>query len=115
MVFLTLAGFPDCPDGLDEALGLCKPEDLLYIAPLLCLFISSFALAIGCVSRCRLKKNEDEIEQVPNQDVTSFLYDLKDYLTNPTMLKKKRLLNKLVNFPNENPVYKKQPLGHFLV
>lgn len=90
-------GFCDCPDGLDESLGLCSPEETFYIAPVIALFVNSFAIAICCALKCSRKKDTDETkgEQVLNPTITRFLCELKHFLENPTSLKENKLRRRM--------------------
>ena len=92
--------FHDCPDGLDETLALCSPEEFFYMVPVIAFFVNSFALAFYCISKCRHTKNRDnrdeiQEENIPNPRDIMLLKDLKDFLASPSMLKENMLLKRL--------------------
>ena len=48
-------GFRDCPNGLDEMLSMCRPDEPVYIIPILSVYVTTFCLALFFMS-CRKQK-----------------------------------------------------------
>ena len=75
-------GYRDCPNGLDETLGLCRPDEPLYVIPVLSLYVTSFCLAIFFVS-CRKQKisrsDSEPAKYNSNPFVTRALKDVGDF------------------------------------
>ena len=87
--WMACNGFPDCPNGLDEAIMLCNVEAIVTLAPVLAVFFFAFGLAV-ILSIWGL---EDEQETVggSNHRITETLEDIKDFIMKPTSEKKKNL------------------------
>ena len=78
-------GFRDCPNELDDMLSMCRPDEPVYIIPILSVYVTTFCLALFFMS-CR-KQKQPRQEPTPvhhsNPLVTGALKDVKDFLANP--------------------------------
>ena len=90
-------GVPHCPNGLDEALMMCNVEDIVYVAPVLAVFLLAVCLATA-LSIWGLEdgiENESETEGSPNSNVTRTLEDMKEFILRPTRQNEKNLIQSI--------------------
>ena len=87
-------GFPDCPYWLDETLMMCNVRDIVYVAPVLAVFLLAFCLAI-ILSIWGFDDNLENLAEtagIPNSRVTATLEDMKDFIMSPTRKNEEMLI-----------------------
>ena len=89
-------GYRDCPNGLDETLSMCRPQEPVYILPVLSLYVTVFCLALFFVSCRKQKISRSESEPAKynsNPFVTRALKDVGDFLKNSSEQNEEKLEN----------------------
>ena len=78
-------GFRDCPNELDDMLSMCRPDEPVYIIPILSANATVFCLALFFISCRKQKQPRQELTPVHHSNplVTGALKDLKYFLANP--------------------------------
>ena len=90
-------GYSDCPNGLDETLGLCSPDEQICIIPVLTLYIVTFCLALFFHSN----RKQESLRRKPRPEfstdslVTKSLKDLRNFAVNPNEQNENTLENNI--------------------